>query len=619
MQTMAARLARPILFFALLLFALFVLPEGCGSAGPIAFSGDAYSCQLHVHGPYSEGIGSIDSHTYEAAQLGLDVLWWSDHDFRAASYNHVARYGFEALKEPQSRGESWSLTLVRREGDEKGLRLFRNAPGGSAEIVNERVHEGERALRLSTSAETERFQPYSWTFETSRLLHRRPLASGVTVRLAIYPEALDEIARAFIRIDLSEHAPRPSSEAAPEDKAGEEPQPYALRYYLSNTEKQARLEGNVYHIPLAFEEERWNELALDLRGDAARGFAFLPGLAGEDHSLFGLTFGVEARRGGRASVVLDALRIDQELSGAPAFAHQAELLASFPSSRPIQLQGLEVSFAARHLNEFSVDTQLLDYDALARGFGFDPEAPEGFDERGFKAHVIEEAVAAIHAREGLVSWNHMFGVNPAGGERRKSREQQLAILLANKAFGVDLLEVGYRDRAGASLQDHLWVWDRAALAGLRLVGTGVSDSHGGPDARWRTAANNFVSWIYSEAPTKRALIEGLRAGRVFFGDLVHFDGDLDIVSEGGQRMGARVSTRAGSMRVHFLGRGLKAGWTLHLVVDGERAATQEITAEALQAPFDIRVGEEGGFCRFEVYADERAIAFTNPVYFTRDG
>lgn len=608
MPAMSARLARTIAIAVLLGLALFALPEGCRGGTAADFTGVAYSCQLHVHGPYSEGIASIDSHTFEASQLGLDVIWWSDHDFRATSYNHVGRYGFEAFEEPQARGEAWSLALVRRESDTKGVRLLRGAPGGRAELVEEPVREGERALRLETSADTQAFQPYSWTFETRRLLHRRPLASRPTVRIGLYPEALDEDARAFLRIDLSEHAPR----------GGEVPEAYALRYVLVQDDRDAWREGNVYHIPLSFEAGRWNELTLDLQRDAAAGFPFLPGLPGEDHSLFGLSFGVAARRGARASIVLDDLRIDQELDGPPAFVHQGRLIESFGNGPPLQLQGVEVSFAARHLNEFSVETGLLDYDALAREAGFDPEAPELFDEQGFKALVVERAVEEAHARGGLISWNHMFGVNPTGSERRKTREQQLEILLKNDAFGVDLLEVGYRDRAGASLSDHLWVWDQAALAGLRLVGTGVSDSHGGPDARWRTSPNNFISWVYAQEPTKAALIEGLRAGRVFFGDLVLFDGDLDLVTDTGQRMGAEVETDRDELKVRLMARGLRGGERVQVVLGGEVVRTFSVTGPSFHRSITVAPGERGTFVRFEIYdAEDRAVAFSNPIYFLR--
>jgi len=134
-------------------------------------------------------------------------------------------------------------------------------------------------------------------------------------------EPLGADARAFLHVDLSEHRPR----------KGRLPEAYALRYELSNDVREGWLEGNVYHVPLAYETGRWNEFTLDLRADAARGFPFLPGLPGEDNTLFGLSFGVEARREARAAIVLDDLCIDQELSGPPAFEHQRELLASSAS------------------------------------------------------------------------------------------------------------------------------------------------------------------------------------------------------------------------------------------------------------------------------------------------
>jgi len=39
-----------------------------------------WSVQMHLHGPASEGTGSLDTHSREAELLGVDVLWWSGHD-----------------------------------------------------------------------------------------------------------------------------------------------------------------------------------------------------------------------------------------------------------------------------------------------------------------------------------------------------------------------------------------------------------------------------------------------------------------------------------------------------------------------------------------------------------
>ena len=60
----------------------------------------AWSAQLHLHGPFSEGAGSIDSHSYQATDVGVDLLWWSDHDFRTDSFRAPAHFGFEGRSDP---------------------------------------------------------------------------------------------------------------------------------------------------------------------------------------------------------------------------------------------------------------------------------------------------------------------------------------------------------------------------------------------------------------------------------------------------------------------------------------------------------------------------------------
>src|SRR6185436_3651171 len=75
----------------------------------------AYSVQLHLHGPFSEGDGSIDSHSFEASDVGCDVVWWSEHDFRLLDYGLVSHFGFEALQEELGLGEPWTTPFKRNE------------------------------------------------------------------------------------------------------------------------------------------------------------------------------------------------------------------------------------------------------------------------------------------------------------------------------------------------------------------------------------------------------------------------------------------------------------------------------------------------------------------------
>ena len=150
-------------FHGILLVFLALLP---GAAARPAGAGEptprAWSVQLHVHSSYSEGVGSIDSHSHEATDVGADAIWWSDHDFRVTSYHHASSFGFEDWTEPIDRGESWRDFdwLPRGRADDreedagpprKGLRRkpLRSLAGGGGAIVADRADEVARLGRCS--------------------------------------------------------------------------------------------------------------------------------------------------------------------------------------------------------------------------------------------------------------------------------------------------------------------------------------------------------------------------------------------------------------------------------------------------------------------------------------
>ncbi len=568
----------------------------------------AHSVQLHLHGSFSEGKGSIDSHSYEAQDVGCDVLWWSDHDFRILTYEHVTRYGFESWQEPLDRGEAWKARLAKYLGDTKGLTPSPK-PRASFDFTAFPVREGQRSLRARWSAPGPDFESVSLPFVSARLLERRSLATGVTVRLAVFPEELGPDARAFVTVELSEHAPR---EGLPLTQ-------YSLRYVLSNDETVPRREGRTSWMFVPFVPGEWNELVLPISADATRAFPLFPG---EDDLFYGALFGLEARAGANARACFDDLRIDQELSGEPVFARQQSLLREVGALYPLvqQLQGVEISYGSRHLNLFCLETPLPDYAEIARGTAPDPEHPECIDDVAFRDAVIDQVVTRTHALGGLVSLNHLFGINLEGSRRARTNEEQLEILLRTRASGADILEVGYRDRAGASLEDHLWVWDHAALAGLRLIGTGVSDSHGGSEERWRGRPNNFVSWIFAPSPSKADLLEGLRAGRVFFGDIEAFDGEFDLATDGGARMGSSVLTDRDEIALEIRVKGLLRKAQLALIESGERAAAVPAPAGEFVQEHALRLPDAGSaFVRAEL-RDEggQAFALSNPIHFLRE-
>lgn len=574
-----------------------------------------YSIQLHLHGSFSEGVGSMDSHSFEAQSLGVDAIWWSDHDFRIASYHHVSTYGFEGDREPLDRNESWTRRHKREADREKQLRLApdRTAARGEVLYTIQPTVEGERAMRVRSTSPTPRFKPFLHELTAHRALTRRALATEVTFSVAVFPEALQGEAQGVIEVVLSEHAPHGESVFSN----------HILRYLLSPEPGAPELKGNTYSIPVACEPGRWNRLTLDVTADARRGFPFTDG---GDNTLARILFGVETRRSGQAKVVFDDFRIEQELFGSEAYASQRTLIEVMAEKYPdvAQVQGVEISYETYHLNEFSLDTPLPDYDVLVRESGMLGE--DGVVQHGkgkaYKAYVTERLVREAHERGGLISYNHMFGAGRLGNEDdepRISPEETLELLTSNRMFGADILEVGYEARGGQDLAAHLWVWDQLALRGLWPVGDGVSDYHGGLGRNgWRKRVNNFVSWIWSASLEQADLLEGLRAGRVYFGDLVRFDGSLDLISNRGFRMGQIVLSDRGSAELRLEATGLEDTDVVVTVRSGLEVNRQAAAEGGRTAACRLELGADPAFVRFAVYDSEgEGMVFSNPLIFVR--
>jgi hypothetical protein len=604
------------LLIAALAVALVVFAwRSCGAPDePEATPLQPWSVQLHVHGSFSEGLASIESQSHEAADVGLDALWWSDHDWRLTSYHTLSHFGFEDGPLEHDRAGDWTLTGERHRPNflpEFREAMKRRTTSGFTELSSERAFAGEHSYQLSSAWLGPEYRDYVAFLAAPMPGYRRPLAADLTLSLALWPDGVEEDALAWIEVKLSEHAPR-------EDEHIELEQ-HALRYVFGSPALAPYREYAVYWIPLEHEPRTWNELALDISKDAAEGFPFTDA-AGLDDSLTAIAIGLQTRNGAAATVFVDEIVIEQARRGAPLFERQREVIDTVATGYPDlrQLQGVEVSYLHPHLNEFSVGTELLDYDALAESSGL-LDAERRVDEAQLAPVFARRAVERAHARGGLISFNHFLGTDPEEREPTAKREALLRELLEHRLYGADLLEVGYRDRAGHPLRNHLWVWDQLALlGGLRPVGIGVSDHHGGP-LRWREMANNFVSWILAPAPEKADLIEGLRAGRVWFGDITQFDGTMKLSTDGGAVMGQEVVTDRERVTVNVAIDGIEATDRVILVESGE--LTQYIDAEgpSYRGTFELELANQpGSLVRVECIArDGTAIAFSNPIHFLR--
>jgi len=57
---------------------------------------------MHVHAAFSEGTASMETHLDQAQKSGIDVLWWTEHDFRMVARNYPTVVHFDGLTETVS-------------------------------------------------------------------------------------------------------------------------------------------------------------------------------------------------------------------------------------------------------------------------------------------------------------------------------------------------------------------------------------------------------------------------------------------------------------------------------------------------------------------------------------
>lgn len=567
----------------------------------------AWSTQLHLHGSWSEGIGSFSSHAHEATAVGADVIWWSDHDFRITGYRRIDHFDFEHPEQPAAQGEKWRGVSPADGRLKKTLQTNRRAhPNGRQSFVPGGV-DRSTSLALELTSQSEDFEEHAVELRVTRNLYRRSLATDVRILLSVAPDRLVSDTGAVVEIHLSEHP-----------VAGELRR-LRLRYHLGLEGGEPKRHGTTLVVPLALTngDGGWNELVLPLSADVRAGFPELDGL---DNSLNDLALGVQARRGATARFRFDDLEIQQTHSGRDAFARYSEMVAAADQRTPdlVQLEGLEISGIGHHLNQFGGAPLVIDYEqALLRAQGDGPVGPDT-DWNAVRNRFAHWVVEQVHQRGGLVSLNHMFGAMLPGAPVRVDRDpaEVLEVLLENEVFSVDLLEVGYRDRGGRGLTDHLEIWDELARRGFLLVGTGVSDSHGGPLARWATFPNNFLTWIYADSPTIDELVEGLRSGAAYFGDILLYDGRLDLVSERGGRMGQVVVGDRPEARIWILLDALEPGDIVRIVESDGSVTPFVAHGPAFRQSHDLRLDTPSTFARVEVTTPAgRAKILSNPIYF----
>jgi hypothetical protein len=595
---------------------------GPGSLGSAPLR--VYGLQLHLHGSLSEGPASMAAHDAAAAALApaVDVLWWTDHSWRVHGYTYVDGFDFEQglsndelvprqpsidelerIERTQTRSarpeELAALGIEREVSSKKGWhrRQLADQPAlAHVEVSAERARAGERSLRIEAVSDGPRSRTVALDFHADRRRHIASLASGVKLRLSVWAETTDPNARVVLALDLSQQTPdlrvrlEYSMSASGDGRELGAP---------STTDLPSPGDGEttrLIRIPVHLMPGQWNDLEFDLSADA-----IAHDLGGADNSLAGITLRVDVRRRAAAVFFVDEFEIVRERKGDPLFAWARHRASELSNDDRVHHVGQEISFGA-HLNAYGADLPLLD---------------PALNPNGLSA---SEAVAFAHRHGGLVSLNHFFGVEvglsrsttPESLERLSKRMDEL---VSQRAYGVDLLEVGYRER-GRDLAAYLESWDRLSEGGVYATGIGVSDSH---DARrgWSQGPNNFITWVYARSRNQGDLLEGLRAGRAYFGDPNRFGGRIELGIPDVADMGAVIRRGREESVVEARVSGLRDGQRVFWVEDGLRVEARRPNEGTFVDR--RRVSAEPGidFLRLEVHDEEGPVALSNPIYWTR--
>lgn len=490
----------------------------------------AYSVALHMHGSMSEQSGSWEWHTAKAESLGLDVVWWTDHDWRLSSIRSMKRYDFESTVWDAQRSR-WSEPDEAIYGE---FRYWEIDPAGGGFLVTAVVDSvafgGARSFRLSAVGYPgPDFRAAHVTQTCSDFQNHHSLAKHVRLRFRVLPEQLDPVdARLVFEAELSDHP-----DGTPK-----------LRYVLGSLDGEGP-----DAIPLGYTPGVWNEYVVDVTQDAVARFSAggIDSLRVLDNTLAFVRLGLECRNGAAAVVFFDEYRIEPDPAReGPPMVDAARSIAAYYETRVPAVKhfvGSEVSLyrAQPHLNAYAPDLALVDY----TGHAF--------------SDTLHYAIEQIHAQGGAVSLNHLFGPqywyenipNETPEHRDARRTYTKRVYIGNRALGVDVLEAGYRRRGGCDLVHHLDLWDALNANMVFITGNGVTDSHGrgpyeldgwGPSEAGLRFTNNFVTWLYAETFDEAGFVRAMKGGRAYFGDPYRWQGAVELRTTDGFRMGQVVLT-----------------------------------------------------------------------------
>jgi hypothetical protein len=566
------------------------------------------SMALHVHASFSEGAGSMEAQLDQAVRNDVEVLWWTEHDWRMSGHGYRRAVDFTGPRELED-GYAWLWKEGRGGAVAEGGARFARDEHGRQDWLELTARAGTSAGNVSCQADDSQ----------SRGNHRGSLA-GMVLEVDLLPL---EISRTeFLEVEVVTSY-RPARDGLP---AGTR----TVRYRAGGRARTPGLQVNGREVIVTLDAPpgEWSTHHLKVDEDLS---AAWPGLQGRDAALIRLRLRAAAARGEQVRGGFDQMRFRRDTAGDRPLVAQRELMDAYAPQFPsvVQHGGLEVSLHSSHVNWFGSGFSLPDYSGYRLIPGTDTEVDWA---------LLREFVDTIHGQGGLASYNHPFGA--AGGrvpatEAAQNRKLSLIAgrLARERAFGVDLLEVGYRVRGAVTLERHLALWDTCSNNAIFLAGVGVSDNHGGgnADTGWANPDFSFITWAWAPSAEETDLIGALGTGQAWVADMLGFNGTVDLVVDGQHPMGSATVSSDRERAVRVAVQGTPSGGEVRVVqglvsfrrryepgiiIRREALPPAAFTDGVVDVICDTR---RSSFVRVEVAdATGRVVAFSNPVWLLRD-
>jgi hypothetical protein len=496
------------------------LPQAGAVAAASPFTGtNALRLAMHVHASWSEGLASWEAQFSQAASNAIDVLYMTDHDFRATATKYIT-----SLPDTSS--------------------FVRSTTGQLAQQASTVSAGGFHVLAESSSA--------SVAASVSLALQPKPLAfnrlrtsvAGQTLEHTVTTATLGAGATYEVAVQLSYH---PAASGRP---AGD----FQLVYrFGAGAASRFTENGGLTGVVAAPTPAPGSVQRLSPETDIA---ALWPSMLPMDNVMYGVSFSAKSpRKGSVANVTVAGVRfLRTQNAPASVSANQASLISTYQPKFPTLTvrASIEVGEPLPHMNPFGIPQYFPDYAHLPTDSN----------------QLFAAIVADVHTRHGLMSLNHPFGFN--GGpllnatDRATKRRQVFASLQGVHDFGVDILEVGYTLRGNVDAPTHIALFDTFARNGTFLTANGTNDDHGGQ--HWATLKNGFFTGLWAASRSEADIMAGLAAGRAYAAHLGKWPGgETDLLVDGTVRMGGVAVSSKATRSLSIWAANLPTGSSVQLV------------------------------------------------------